>query len=286
MQMNTFHAEPNIYAQKIDLKVKNLQTSLRFYQDILGFQVLHQSKHEVSLSADGNQTLVQLHAPEGLQKKELRRTGLYHFAILLPTRNDLAKIIRHFIKVNYPLQGASDHNVSEALYLADPDGNGIEIYADRPKTSWDWRGEEVVMGTNALDVQSIMSEWDGNEWNGMPNETIMGHIHLHVNNIEEAKTFYCEGLGFEVVTHYGNQALFISTGKYHHHIGLNIWNGTMAVAPSANSVGMAFYTLVFPKNKLEQAVERLQAMNIEVERQADSYIVSDPAGNNIKLVVE
>ncbi len=286
MQMNTFHAEPNIYAQKIDLKVTNLQTSLRFYQDILGFQVLHQSKHEVSLSADGNQTLVQLHAPEGLQKKELRRTGLYHFAILLPTRNDLAKIIRHFIKVNYPLQGASDHDVSEALYLADPDGNGIEIYADRPKTSWDWRGEEVVMGTNALDVQSIMSEWDGNEWNGMPNETIMGHIHLHVNNIEEAKTFYCEGLGFEVVTHYGNQALFISTGKYHHHIGLNIWNGTMAVAPSANSVGMAFYTLVFPKNKLEQAVERLQAMNIEVERQADSYMVSDPAGNNIKLVVE
>ncbi|MDM5205846.1 VOC family protein [Cytobacillus kochii] len=284
--MNTFHAEPNIYAQKIDLKVTNLQTSLRFYQDILGFQVLHQSKHEVSLSADGNQTLVQLHAPEGLQKKELRRTGLYHFAILLPTRNDLAKIIRHFIKVNYPLQGASDHDVSEALYLADPDGNGIEIYADRPKTSWDWRGEEVVMGTNALDVQSIMSEWDGNEWNGMPNETIMGHIHLHVNNIEEAKTFYCEGLGFEVVTHYGNQALFISTGKYHHHIGLNIWNGTMAVAPSANSVGMAFYTLVFPKNKLEQAVERLQAMNIEVERQADSYMVSDPAGNNIKLVVE
>lgn len=286
MQMNTFHAEPNIYAQKIDLKVTNLQTSLRFYQDILGFQVLHQSKHEVSLSADGNQTLVQLHAPEGLQKKELRRTGLYHFAILLPTRNDLAKIIRHFIKVNYPLQGASDHDVSEALYLADPDGNGIEIYADRPKTSWDWKGEEVVMGTNALDVQSIMSEWDGNEWNGMPNETIMGHIHLHVNNIEEAKTFYCEGLGFEVVTHYGNQALFISTGKYHHHIGLNIWNGTMAVAPSANSVGMAFYTLVFPKNKLEQAVERLQAMNIEVERQADSYMVSDPAGNNIKLVVE
>lgn len=286
MQMNTFHAEPNIYAQKIDLKVTNLQTSLRFYQDILGFQVLHQSKHEVSLSADGNQTLVQLHAPEGLQKKELRRTGLYHFAILLPTRNDLAKIIRHFIKVNYPLQGASDHDVSEALYLADPDGNGIEIYADRPKTSWDWRGEEVVMGTNALDVQSIMSEWDGNEWNSMPNETIMGHIHLHVNNIEEAKTFYCEGLGFEVVTHYGNQALFISTGKYHHHIGLNIWNGTMAVAPSANSVGMAFYTLVFPKNKLEQAVERLQAMNIEVERQADSYMVSDPAGNNIKLVVE
>ncbi|MCA1027989.1 VOC family protein [Cytobacillus kochii] len=284
--MNTFHAEPNIYAQKIDLKVTNLQTSLRFYQDILGFQVLHQSKHEVSLSADGNQTSVQLHAPEGLQKKELRRTGLYHFAILLPTRNDLAKIIRHFIKVNYPLQGASDHDVSEALYLADPDGNGIEIYADRPKTSWDWRGEEVVMGTNALDVQSIMSEWDGNEWNGMPNETIMGHIHLHVNNIEEAKTFYCEGLGFEVVTHYGNQALFISTGKYHHHIGLNIWNGTMAVAPSANSVGMAFYTLVFPKNKLEQAVERLQAMNIEVERQADSYMVSDPAGNNIKLVVE
>ncbi|MEK5100838.1 VOC family protein [Cytobacillus sp. FSL M8-0252] len=284
--MNTFHAEPNIYAQKIDLKVTNLQTSLRFYQDILGFQVLHQSKHEVSLSADGNQTLVQLHAPEGLQKKELRRTGLYHFAILLPTRNDLAKIIRHFIKVNYPLQGASDHDVSEALYLADPDGNGIEIYADRPKTSWDWKGEEVVMGTNALDVQSIMSEWDGNEWNGMPNETIMGHIHLHVNNIEEAKTFYCEGLGFEVVTHYGNQALFISTGKYHHHIGLNIWNGTMAVAPSANSVGMAFYTLVFPKNKLEQAVERLQTMNIEVERQADSYMVSDPAGNNIKLVVE
>lgn len=284
--MNTFHTEPNIYPQKINLKVTNIQTSLQFYEGVLGFKVLHRTTNEASLTTDGEQVLVHLSQPDGIQKKEPRRTGLYHFAILLPSRNELAKIIRHFIKVNYPLQGASNHDVSEALYLADPDGNGIEIYADRAHKSWEWENDQIVMGTNALDVQSIMSEWDGSEWSGMPKETIMGHIHLHVNNIEAARSFYCDGLGFEVVTSYGNQALFISTGKYHHHLGLNIWNGTMAVAPSTNSAGMAFFTLVFPKEKLEAALVRLRAMNIEVDRNQDGYMVQDPAGNVMKLIAE
>ncbi|MDQ0270534.1 VOC family protein [Cytobacillus purgationiresistens] len=283
----SFHAKPNIFVNQVELKVEDLQRSLDFYQNTIGFKVLEKTDRTASLTADGAHPLLTIEQPEDIKAKEPRRTGLYHYALLLPTRAHLAKIIRHFIKTGYPLQGASDHDVSEALYLADPDGNGIEIYTDRPSSKWEWKGKEVVMGTNALDVQSIMDEWDGRPWEGLPAETVMGHIHLHVNNIEEAKHFYRNGLGFDIVNNYGNQALFISTGKYHHHIGLNIWNGIGAPPPSENSAGMQSFTLVFPyQTVLDRIISQLESVGASIAKEDGVQTVQDPSGNKIRLIVE
>lgn len=178
---------------------------------------------------------------------------MYHFALLLPSRNDLARILRHFIQIRYPLQGASDHLVSEAIYLADPDGNGIEIYSDRPSAAWNWENGEVEMATVPLDAENLLAEGDGEAWTGLPSNTLMGHIHLHVSELQKTEEFYIQGLGFNIVNRYGRQALFISTGGYHHHIGLNTWNGVGAPAPLENSVGLKRFSLVLPNKETRKS---------------------------------
>src|SRR5690606_11741669 len=150
--------------------------------------------------------------PEGAMPKQGRTTGLYHFALLLPSRKDLGKMLKHLIETGYPLQGASDHLVSEAVYLGDPDGNGIEIYADRPASAWTWHGDEVAMTTIAMDWAGVVAEAGDEPWTGLPAGTIMGHIHLHVSDLRSSEKFYTEGLGLEVVNRYGGMALFISAG--------------------------------------------------------------------------
>lgn len=279
-----FHREPNVFVSHVHLKVADLQRSIDFYQQVIGFQVLEQTENKASLSADGKTVLVTVEQPEHIHSKQLRTTGLYHFALLLPARSDLAKVIEHFIKIGYPLQGASDHLVSEALYLADPDGNGIEIYTDRPSTTWKWNNEEVVMSTERLDIENILAEGDGKPWAGLPSDTLMGHIHLHVSELHKTEEFYCKGLGFNVVTRYGGQALFISTGRYHHHIGLNTWNGLGAPAPSENSVGLRNFTLVFPNEEARMgAVASLEKIGAAVTKENDQYKTADPSGNQILL---
>ncbi|MBU8879812.1 VOC family protein [Bacillus sp. FJAT-29790] len=282
----TFHSKPHTFVGQVDLKVIDLQRSLAFYQKIIGFQILEQTEKKAILTADGKTPLLSIEQPENVIPKQPRTTGLYHFALLLPSRADLAKVIRHFIETRYPLQGASDHLVSEALYLADPDGNGIEIYSDRPSSTWDWVKNEVVMATNPLDVESILAEGNGEPWNGLPAGTLMGHIHLHVSEFQETEEFYCKGLGFDIVCRYGGQALFISTGGYHHHIGLNTWNGVGAPAPAENSVGLNSFTLVFPdKEARKYAVEQLNTIGVSVKEENGYFVTQDPSGNRIQLRV-
>src|SRR5690606_17607427 len=182
--------------------------------------------------------------PEHIFSKEARRTGLYHFALLLPTRADLGKAIKHFSRNEVRL-GASDHLVSEALYLSEPDGNGIEIYRDREPEAWTWQDGFVGMSTDPLDARAVVEASGNEEWDGLPVGTVMGHVHLHVANLAESQAYY-EALGFEVVTPYP-QALFMSTGKYHHHIGMNTWNGAGAPRPSKESAGLEAFTLVYPE---------------------------------------
>lgn len=213
--MEGFHQKPNIYVGEVNIKVKNLDNALTFYQNIMGFQVLEKTERKAALTTDGKTTLVTLEQPENVIPKEGRMSGLYHFAILLPSRADLSVFLRHFLGTGYPL-GAADHYVSEALYINDPDGNGIEVYRDRPSKEWTWKNGLVDMATEELDGNSILAESDA-EWNGLPAGTVMGHIHLHVGDLQKAEEFYTKGLGFEVVSHYP-QALFLSTGRYHHHI--------------------------------------------------------------------
>ncbi|WP_313799144.1 VOC family protein [Cytobacillus sp.] len=279
-----FHREPNVFVGHVHLKVADLQRSILFYQQVIGFQLLEQIDNKASLSADGKTPLVTIEQPENIRPKQPRTTGLYHYALLLPSRSDLARVIEHFIKIGYPLQGASDHLVSEALYLADPDGNGIEIYADRPSSIWKWNHNEVVMSTERLDVESILAEGDGKPWAGLPSSTIMGHIHLHVSELHKTEEFYCKGLGFDIVTRYGGQALFISTGRYHHHIGLNTWNGVGAPAPSEDSVGLTNFTLVFPNEEARMsAVASLNKIGAVFTQENGQYMTADPSGNQILL---
>ena len=189
---------------------------------------------KVVLTADGKTPLLIIEQPENVTPKEPHRSGLYHFALLLPKRADLGAIIKHFMQHNVRI-GASDHLVSEALYLSDPDGNGIEIYTDRDPSVWSWENGKVAMSTDPLDGESIIAESAGQTWDGLPAGTVMGHVHLHVAHLPETEKFY-NALGFEVVTNYP-QALFMSNGKYHHHIGLNTWNGEGAPRPSDRECG-------------------------------------------------
>lgn len=281
-----FHEKPNTFVSQVYLNVQDLQRSLEFYQNIIGFKILEQTERKAELTADGKTPLVTIEQPEHVISKQRRTTGLYHYALLLPSRADLAKFILHMIKTQYPLQGGSDHLVSEALYLADPDGNGIEVYCDRPSSSWEWNGDEVVMATEPMDVEGIVRENDGKPWAGLPARTLMGHIHLHVSEFKKIEEFYCQGLGFEIVCRYGGQAMFISTGGYHHHIGLNTWNGVGAPPPAENSVGMSAYTVVFPSEEArKEAAARVSRMGAMVSEEKGSLFTQDPSGNKIELRV-
>jgi catechol 2,3-dioxygenase len=281
-----FHQIPHTFVGQVNLKVENFQQSLTFYQNLIGFQILEQSERKAVLTADGKTPLLSIEQPENVIPKQPRTTGLYHFALLLPNRSDLAKVLEHLVQNSYPLQGASDHLVSEALYLADPDGNGIEIYIDRPSSTWNWNNGEVAMVSDPLDVQNLLGQRDGGTWKGLPAETLMGHIHLHVSELKQTEEFYCKGLGFELVNRYGNQALFISTGGYHHHIGLNTWNGNGAPKASENSVGLSSYSLVLPSEEARKnTVEQLKRIGVAVKEESGVIVTHDPSGNKILLLV-
>ncbi|MCM3664009.1 VOC family protein [Mesobacillus subterraneus] len=279
-----FHQPPVTFVGQVNLKVQNFERALAFYKEVIGFKVYEQTERSAKLTADGKTVLLSIEQPEDVIPKQARTAGLYHFALLLPQRSDLANIVRHFLKLGYPLQGASDHLVSEALYLADPDGNGIEIYTDRPASKWDWNDNEVVMATQALDAENLLAEGKDESWNGLPAGTIMGHIHLHVSELANTEEFYTKGLGFEVVCRYGSQALFISSGKYHHHIGLNTWNGIGAPKPPVNSAGLESFTLVLPNEESVIAtIARLKEIGASVTEEEYGVYTVDPSGNRINL---
>lgn len=277
-----FHEKPNTYVTNVEIKVSDLQRSLTYYQEVIGFKVLHQESHKATFTADGKTALLTIVQPETIEEKTRFTTGLYHFALLLPSRRDLANVISHFHK-NGVYFGASDHDVSEALYLSDPDKNGIEIYADRPEDKWTWHSNQVHMVTEPLNIQSILAE--GNDtWSGLPTGTVMGHIHLSVSNLTEAEEFYTKGLGFDIVTRYGTQALFISTGRYHHHIGLNTWYSENAPKLGEHQVGLKTFSLRLDnEQQVATMKENLRAIDAPVTDIAGGFQTEDPAGNKILL---
>ncbi|WP_019241263.1 MULTISPECIES: VOC family protein [Bacillus] len=283
----TFHKQPNLYIRDITINVSNLEQSTAFYTDLLGFKVLKRSDRNVMLTVDGINPMVILHQPDTVIPKQGRTTGLYHFAILLPSREELGSFLLHMANKNFRFQGASDHLVSEALYLADPDGNGIEVYHDRPSEQWVWKNNEVKMSTEPMDVEGVLAAGQGKEWKGMPNATLFGHIHLHVADLEKAIHFYQEVLGYDVVCRYGDQAVFISTGGYHHHIGLNTWNGKGAPAPRENTIGMKEFSIVIPNEEYKnKVIKALKALNISFSLENDFINMMDSSENHIRLIQE
>lgn len=281
-----FHQPPSTFVHEICLKVTDFERSLSFYQEMLGFQVLDKTDELVRLTVDGKSPLITLEKPDDVIPKQPRTTGLYHFAILLPNRVSLGALLQHLVKQQYPIQGASDHLVSEAVYLADPDGNGIELYIDRPSSEWTWSNGEVKMTTDPLDAKSLLAEGASLIWKQVPPSTVLGHIHMHVSDFNNIEVFYCDGLGFEVVTRYGDQALFISSEGYHHHIGLNTWAGIGASAPPENSVGITWFEVVFPSSEARlQAMDRLKKLSFSVDEIDGDFFTNDPSENRIKLSV-
>lgn len=280
-----FHKKPTTYVDHVHLHVADIERSLTYYQDVIGFRVLERNGNIAKLTTDGKTSLVTIEQPDQVELKAGRTAGLYHFAILLPKRSDLADILYHFAD-NGVQAGQADHLVSEAFYLTDPDGNGIEIYIDRDPSEWTWTNGEVAMTTDPIDMESLLADRSGESWEKLPDGTVMGHIHLHVSDLAKSEEFYHEGLGFEVVNRFGGQALFLSTDKYHHHIALNTWAGVGAPAAPKNSPGLKEYSIVLPDEATkEKTVKQLQAIGARVTEKDGVTVTEDPSGNTIRLHV-
>lgn len=228
----------------VTLTVTSLDRSLPFYLDTLGFVLQERDGLRAILSAGAEHTLIELLERTDAVPRPRRATGLYHFAILVPTRAALGRSLRRLAIQGWQLTGAADHLVSEALYLDDPDGLGIEIYRDRPRESWRVNGGELAMATDPLNLDSLAEERGANElWSGLDAGTVIGHVHLHVAQLRDAEALYCDRIGFTTTVRRYPGALFVAAGGYHHHMGLNTWAGVGAPPPPENAVGLARFTI-------------------------------------------
>lgn len=273
---------PSTAIGAVHLVVRRLDQALAFYRDVLGFTELARRGDAVRLGAGGRPRLVlegRADAPEpGLA------TGLYHLAILLPSRADLARALRRLAERRVPLQGASDHAVSEALYLADPEGNGIEIYRDRPAAEWRRDDGTIHMTTRALDLDGLLDEPGARDAWSLPEATRIGHVHLKVNDVPAAERFYVDALGFDLTARYGPSASFVAAGGYHHHVGFNSWESAGAPPPPRGAAGLAAFEIVLPHaDALAAVVARLRDHGVSAEQGEDGHRLADPAGNGVLL---
>lgn len=271
----------------VTLRVSDLERSRGFYERILGFQPLEQEPGKVVLGGLEKEPLLELLEVPGATPQPRRATGLYHVAILFPTRPDLGRELLRLARAGWQI-GQGDHLVSEALYISDPDGNGLELYRDRPRSTWRWSNGMVEMATDPVDIRSLAEEGtrDAEPWEAIPGGTRIGHIHLQVGDLTEAERFYHTILGFDVTCRYPG-ALFVSAGGYHHHIGLNTWHSLGAQPTPANCAGLQSYVIAIPTREGLSAVkERLVVYQVPFEEQGDRIRVNDPWRNQILLAVQ
>jgi catechol 2,3-dioxygenase len=240
-----FAATTPISVSRVGLKARDADRLAEFYRTVVGLQELARDGGTITLGAASRPLLV-LERDPAAKPDDPRAAGLFHTAFLLPSRADLGRWINHAIADGIRIDGASDHIVSEALYLSDPEGNGIEIYADRPREEWAWEGGQVRMATARMDVPGVVGSVPAGDagWKGMPENSVVGHVHLRVGDPVEAERFWHEALGFDTVARYGAQAVFLSSGGYHHHIGANTWQSAGAGKRDAERSGLAWVELV------------------------------------------
>ena len=257
---------------RVFLRVADVARSLAFYRDVLGFRVVRDEGRGVALAPAGapdgdrdgaERELIVLHEVPGIARRPMRpvTTGLYHVALLVPSRRALGRALLGLRESGYPLRGMSDHAVSESLYLDDPDGNGLEIYAARPRSEWPVAGGVVQMTVDPLDVAGVLAAAGERPtpWTGLPRETVVGHVHFTVANLEAATAFYRDVVGFDVMLRMPT-LVAVSAGGYHHHVNLNTWAGAGAPPDSASVAGLAAWELVVPDAAArEAATQRLDA---------------------------
>ena len=264
----------------VELTVADLERSLAYYEKAIGLRTLERGGGRAALGTDGRELLVLVEEPGA--RPSIGHTGLFHFALLVPDRPSLARWLAHAARTRVPITGASDHWVSEALYLRDPDRHGIEIYADRPRELWEGKVARG-MTTLPLDVDGLLRELDDpatSAFEGLPNGTTMGHVHLQVASIPETVDFYRDVLGFGLMTGMGDQAAFLGAGGYHHHLGANTWESRGGTPPPPGTAALRHATIVLPDSaERDRIVERVG----EVEELDGEPLVRDPSGNALVL---
>lgn len=270
---------------RVRLRVADLARSIAYYESVLGMAVLERTNESATLGAHGsNRALVELHELSGARPFPRRgRLGLFHFAILLPDRISLGAFVRHLAEQGVRA-GAADHLVSEAFYLTDPDGLGIEVYADRPRETWQRVGRELMMSTDPIDMNDLLEASGGVQWEGMPAGTVMGHVHLHVGGLDAASAFFSEAMGFDRTVWSYPGALFLAADGYHHHLGTNLWAGAEATPTGPNDAGLLEWTLELPDAADVDAVAKnLGAAGHSVTREGADVLTTDPWKTGIRV---
>jgi catechol 2,3-dioxygenase len=273
----------------VRLTVSDLDRSRSFYERVIGLRATEREDGTLAFGVADDPALIELRGDSAALRLNRRASGLYHLAILVPTRQDLAFALARLAVARWPLDGASDHLVSEALYLSDPDGNGIEIYRDRPRSDWPRSDGQLQMATMPLDLDDLLAELHGVP--GLQEQaaagTRIGHVHLQVADLAAAEAFYHGVLGFDVIVRGYPGALFVSAGGYHHHIGLNTWHSAgaaVAAAGSVGSVGLRSFTIELPESAgLDAVAARIEAAGLPYERVTDGILVRDPFANAVLL---
>jgi catechol 2,3-dioxygenase len=259
----------------VHLTVTDLDRSVGFYEDAIGLR-LHRREDSVAVMSAGEEDLLVLYEEPGARRAG-RHAGLYHYALLFPSREELARAALRLAETKTPIQGASDHGTHEAIYLPDPDGNGIELAADRPRELWP-RPLEYTGGPHPLDLDGLLAAIAGEEPRGKAGPgLVIGHVHLHVGDLDRGLAFYRDVLGFELMTFMPGAAAFVSAGGYHHHLGFNIWRGEGVPPVPEGRIGLRHWTVMldYPE-EIEAVRERVRAAGIEVEDEGEGFLVRDP----------
>jgi catechol 2,3-dioxygenase len=271
------------YVGAVQLQISDLQRSVDYYQEVLGMDLLERDAGGASLGVKGAaRPLAHLVEKRGIAPVPRRgRYGLYHFAILVPSRAALGRFAAHVLGLGLR-PGMADHAVSEALYLTDPDGLGIEVYADRPRTSWRYNDDELVMTTEPLDVRDVIAAGEGDEWAGLADGTTMGHVHLHVGDLGRAEAFYHDALGFDKKVWSYPGALFLSAGGYHHHLGTNVWSP--GPAAGTDEARLLEWELVVPeREQVHDIAQRLRGHGYVADGAPDGVRTLDPWGTQVHV---
>jgi catechol 2,3-dioxygenase len=267
---------------KVRLKVRDLDAVSGFYRTVLGLTLMAKDDREATLGT-GRTSLLVLEADPALAPRDRRQAGLFHTAFLMPTRADLARWLGHAVEARVPLQGASDHIVSEAIYLADPEDNGIEVYADRPVARWRGANGDIRMSTDPLDKQNLLAAGEGAGWTGFPKDGSIGHVHLQVGDTAAADRFYRDVLGFDTTVDYPG-ANFYGSGGYHHQLAGNIWNSRGATQRPKNMAGLDNVEIIVrDPADIATIVTRADNVGIETTKDAEGTVLHDPWGTAITL---
>jgi catechol 2,3-dioxygenase len=280
----TFASRTPLHIGAIGLVARNLDLLAGYYQNLLGLTVLHRTPRVAKLGVNGI-TLIEIeHRPDAKPDDE-RTAGLYHTAFLMPTRQDHARWILHIARNRVPISGASDHGVSEAVYLDDPEGNGVEVYNDRPREQWQIQDGLVVMQTKQLDIEAILREVEpAATYPAAPDGLRIGHIHLRVGNVEQAEQFYRGAVGLDLTRRRGG-ATFMSSGGYHHHVGANIWHSDGAGRRDMDRAGLAWFSMeAVDRAALDAASARLKAANAAVTTTPGGIETADPWGTRVRFM--